>query len=242
MSGNRKRILKLVEMSDGLTTGELSESLGVSATAIRRHLRILEEQELVEYCQEQRGVGRPTYVYRAKNGGPNAFPQSYDAFVRSVLEEADHGNGHVGLDELFRQRQEQRYEPHITQANGKTLNERVASLAHMLEQDGRLTSWQKTDEERYILRQHNCPLRRMTPESKLVCSCELTLLREMLKAQVQRLDHIASGGVACVYEIRELPRDGGAEIWRKPARETPRTIAALKASHHHSGQSSAVPG
>jgi predicted ArsR family transcriptional regulator len=205
MRNNRKRILTLLEVSNGLTTSELCDTLDISATAIRRHLKTLEEQDLVSHIQEQRGIGRPSFVYRLKNGTPNGFSQSYGDFVKSVLDDADQVDGPAGLAELFRQRQETRYEPHVTQSNGETLQERVATLARLLEQDGRLTSWQKLDDGRYILRQHNCPLRQIAHDFEPACTCELSLFQEILKTEVQRLSHIADGDVACVYEILDGP-------------------------------------
>jgi predicted ArsR family transcriptional regulator len=204
-NGFRKRILTLLEASNGLTASELGEKLNTSATAIRRHMKVLEEQHLVAHEKEQRGVGRPSYVYRLDSAVPSLAIQSYDAFVQSILEEADRVDCQADLYELFRERQARRYETHINQNSGETLQERVAVLARLLEWDGRLTSWQQVDDGRYILRQHNCPLQQIARGFRPACRCELHMFREILQTEIQRLDHIVDGGVACVYEIVERP-------------------------------------
>ncbi len=53
--GLRGEILLELKKAQPLTAKELAEVFGVSANAVRRHLKELEAERLVDYGREQRG-------------------------------------------------------------------------------------------------------------------------------------------------------------------------------------------
>jgi predicted ArsR family transcriptional regulator len=202
MQDTKQRILTFLKMNGGLTTGDLSNMLGISATAVRRHLNTLEAQNLVSHRTEQRGMGRPSFVYELTAGASNVFPQSYAAFATEVLQELLDMDGNEKLDELFDRRQEKRRQQYVSRTEGQTLSDRVASLARLLEGEGRMTTWEQLDDGRFILREHNCPILKVAREFDHPCRCEIDLLRDTLEANVERVNHIPDGDIACVYEIQ----------------------------------------
>ena len=204
MQDSKQRILTLLKMNGGLTTSDLSDMLGISATAVRRHLNSLEAQHMVSHQTEQRGMGRPSFVYELTAGASNIFPQSYAAFATNILEDLLELDGTEKLNELFERRQDKRRHQYISRTSGKTLSERVASLAQLLEGEGRMTTWEQLDDGRFILREHNCPILKVAERFDHPCRCEISLLRETLQAKVKRVNHIPDGDIACVYEIEPL--------------------------------------
>jgi predicted ArsR family transcriptional regulator len=202
MQDTKQRILTLLKMNGGLTTSDLSNMLGISATAVRRHLNTLEAQNLVSHRTEQRGMGRPSFIYELTAGASNVFPQSYAAFATEMLQELLELDGTDKLDELFDRRQEKRREQYVSRTKGQTLSDRVASLARLLEGEGRMTTWEQLDDGRFILREHNCPILKVAQQFDHPCRCEIDLLRETLEADVERVNHIPDGDIACVYEIQ----------------------------------------
>jgi predicted ArsR family transcriptional regulator len=229
MWDNRKRIVDLLEMNGGSTTNELSNSLGISATAVRRHLSALEEQDVIYRRKDQRGVGRPCFVYDLRNGTSNGFCHGNGAFVNSLFKELLDLAGQDGMDELFSIRQDKRYQHFIANNQGATLSERVAALSQLLEQEGRLTTWQQVDEGHYILREHNCPFARFAENGNRPCQFETTLYEDMLKADVERLGHVCDGDVSCVYKIvgqKKADQQRTAERPALPARVRLRLEAA----------------
>jgi predicted ArsR family transcriptional regulator len=212
MQDTRQRILMLLKMNGGLTTSDLSNMLNISATAVRRHLNTLETQDLIAHQTEQRGMGRPSFVYELSAGASNVFPQSYAAFATSILQDLVELDGGEKLDELFCKRQERRRQQYLSQIRGETLSERVASLARLLESEGRMTTWEQLEEGRFILREHNCPIYKIAAKFDHPCRSEMNLLREILQAQVERINHIHEGDIACVYEITPLDEEDYVEV------------------------------
>ena len=207
MQQTRQEIIKLLKRNGGLTTGELSGTLGISTTAVRRHLKTLETEEIVGHSIEQRGMGRPSYIYEVTANAPAVFAQSYSTFAKSILQDLADLDGIKRPAEWFDQRQEKRQRQYITLTKGATLSDRVTSLARLMESEGRITTWQQLDENQFILREHNCPLQRLAREFDHPCRCEMSLLKQTLRAQVKRVNHILKGDVACVYLI-EGPDNG----------------------------------
>jgi predicted ArsR family transcriptional regulator len=201
MWDNKKRIMDLLEMNGGSTTNELSDSLGISATAVRRHLGTLEEQALIYRRKEQRGVGRPCFVYDMRNGTSNGFCHSNGAFVNSLFKELLELASQDGADELFALRKDKRSQHFMSHCDGESLSERVAALAQLLEQEGRLTTWQQLEDGHYILREHNCPFASFSGNGHQPCQYEKALYEEMLQADIERLSHISNGDVSCAYKI-----------------------------------------
>jgi predicted ArsR family transcriptional regulator len=201
MQPTRQRVTRLLKRNGGLTIGELSEMLGVSATAVRRHLKALEAEGVACHRPEQRGAGRPSFVYELKNNGPNVFKQSYVAFVDSIIQELEDLDGQKRPDEVFDSRHAERRQHYLERTEGETLTDRVACLARLMESEGRITTWQQVSDECFILREHNCPFHRFNGGFDYACHKEQSLLEKTLQADVCRVSHILNGDVACAYEI-----------------------------------------
>jgi predicted ArsR family transcriptional regulator len=197
----------MLKTNGGLSTRELSELVGVSATAVRRHLNALEAEDLAFHRTEQRGMGRPSYIYQLASDASTVFNQSYAAFASSILEDLDGLNGEESPSELIDRRQKKRHQLYVKRTNGDSLSERVASLAQLMESEGRMTTWQRLSNDRFLLREHNCPFGELAQELDYPCRCELALLQQVLEAKVERIGHIPQGDISCVYQI--IGRDNG---------------------------------
>jgi predicted ArsR family transcriptional regulator len=225
MQATRQKIIQLLRRRSGLTTGDLSDMLKISATAVRRHLSTLEAQGTVFHRVEQRGMGRPSYVYRLADGTPEVFPQSYTAFAASVVQKLAELDGGKTAEELINALQEKRQRQYITKTRGETLSDRVACLAQLMEKEGRMNTWQRLDDEQFVLREHNCPFHRLNGSSEFFCRGELALLRKTLQAEVKRVSHILEGDVACAFVIQG--RSNGRHMAvNQPRYALPDTLAA----------------
>jgi len=201
MQDTKQKILTLLKINGGLTTSHLGDTLDISATAVRRHLNTLEAQGLIAHRTEQRGMGRPSFIYELTAGASEVFPQSYATFATNILEDLIELEGTEKLDELFCQRLEKRRQRLVAQMSGDSLSERVASLAQILEAEGRMTTWEQLSDQKFLLREHNCPILKVAERFEQPCDCEISLFRELLQADIERIAHIPDGDIACVYEI-----------------------------------------
>jgi iron-sulfur cluster biosynthesis transcriptional regulator SufR len=198
----RRRILMLLKEHGQLTADELANLLEISAVAVRRHLTKLESDQLVTYQEVQRGMGRPSYVYRLGEAAADFFPRRYEELAVNVLETIRELYGGEAIDAIFRMRTSHVIEKYRRQVNGKTLDSRLDQLTRLREADGYMSTWEATPNGTYMLREANCPIFHVAEGCETACEHDLVMLTDLLEAEVVRTSHLAKGDGACCYEVR----------------------------------------
>lgn len=198
----RRRILTLLKEKGELTADELAELLNISSVAVRRHLVKLEGDQLVAYEEIQRGMGRPSYVYRLGEAASTFFPRRYEELAASVLETIKDLYGTDAIDAVFRMRSEHLIATYRPKVNGKSLDARLEQVVQLRAADGYMPTWEPGTGETFILREANCPIIHVAAGCDAACNHDVAILEGLLDAEVIRKGHLAKGDIACVYEVR----------------------------------------
>jgi len=198
----RRRILTLLKENGELTADELADMLKISSVAVRRHLTKLESDQLVNYREVQRGMGRPSFLYQLGEAASDFFPRRYEELAATVLDTISELYGAEAVDAVFRLRSEDLIRNYRQKVNGRTLDTRLKQLTQLREADGYMSTWEEGGDGIFVLREANCPIIHVAAGCGSACSYDLTLLETLLEAEVVRTDHLASGDDACVYEVR----------------------------------------
>jgi iron-sulfur cluster biosynthesis transcriptional regulator SufR len=201
----RRRILIALKERGGMTADELADRLGISPVAVRRHLTNLERDRLVDHEEEQRGIGRPSYVYRLTEAANRIFPNNYDQLASHVLETIQELYGPEAVSRIFEHRAQElarSYRPLIT---GGSLPDRLEQLIELREADGYMPALEQQEDGTYVLRQYHCPIIRVAEGCIEACSQELSLFVDLLDAEVIRQNHQVAGDKQCSYRIRPRP-------------------------------------
>ncbi|MCG3207976.1 MAG: hypothetical protein FOGNACKC_01577 [Anaerolineae bacterium] len=201
MPTTRRRILKLLKEKSQLTADELSELLGISSVAVRRHLTKLESDELVTYDEVQRGMGRPSFVYSLGPAASSYFPRRYEELAANVLETITELYGVEAVDAIFRMRSEHMIGLYRRHVNGNTLPERLIQLTELREADGYMSTWEPNSDGSFTLREANCPIIHVAEGCGSACNYDQILLEDLLDARIERKSHLARGDGACVYHV-----------------------------------------
>ena len=82
----RETTLTLLLRQGETSAATLAETLGISVQAMRRHLRSLEDDELVEASPTPAGPGRPSNLWRLTSKGHQHFPDGSENFALGLLE------------------------------------------------------------------------------------------------------------------------------------------------------------
>lgn len=208
--GLRGDILLELKRGQPLTAKLLAVKLGVSANAIRHHLKELEAESLIVYGREQRGVGAPTYAYRLSEGGEALFPRAYEETLTQLLERVADKAGRQAAVELFEDHYRELTRTVLAQLDGAGESERVDLVTKLMNEQGYMAEWQQAAGG-FRLAEHNCAIRAVAERFPEVCAAEEKFLRDVLVAAVERRTHIASGCNACEYSITfgaRPPREG----------------------------------
>ena len=198
-------ILQFLLKSGQATAQTLAENLSVSPQAIRRHLKDLQAEELVEHQAMQTGMGRPNYMYQLSSKGRARFPSQYDQFAVSLLDTLTETVGAEQVGVILRQ-QWQRKAQHYCQTLGNgALPERVKHLVELRQAEGYMSEMHSSeDEDTYIITEYNCAISQVAASYPGICGHELAMFAMALPdCQVERTHWLVRGENLCGYKIRK---------------------------------------
>lgn len=202
MPATRRRILIALKERGGMSADELAQTLGISAVAVRRHLTNLERDRLVDHEQVQRGMGRPSYIYRLTEAAHQVFPHNYDQLASYFLDAIQQLYGQEAVDRIFEHRTQELAESYRPQMNAQDLPRRLEQLTRLREAEGYMPAWEKQEDGTYVLRQYHCPILHVAEGCHEACAHELALFVDLLEAEVTRQNHQVAGDAECSYQIR----------------------------------------
>lgn len=200
--GIRGELLAYLKREQPLTVRELAGHFGVTSNGLRRHLKLLEEDGLVRYRREVRGVGGPVFAYTLTDAGEALFPRAYDSALEEALEYVRESQGADAVAGVFGRhwaRVAARMRPTL---EALPLRERARALAEALTAEGYMAESESIAGEATI-REHNCAIRGVAERFPEACAAEAAFLEELLGAKVTRRLHILDGCNACEYTIHE---------------------------------------
>lgn len=207
--GLRGEILVELKKAQPLIVQELAERHQVTPNAIRRHLKELEAEQLVEHAREQRGQGAPTFTYRLSERGEALFPNRYEAELTAALEYLEKSVGRQAVRRFFEQRFRRQADEILARLGDATYEQRVAAVVDFLRREGFMPNV-SVDAGSLRLAEHNCAMHAVAQRFPEVCDTELEFLTELLGPGVQRERHIVSGCNACEYAITQGARPRAA--------------------------------
>ena len=207
----RGRVLDLLR-GQPQTIAALAERLGLSEEAVRRHLRLLSEDDLVASSpQRQGGRGRPSALYEITERGQRLYPDRTADFANELWEylEAEHGRRAILEFLRWRQRrQSDRYADELDSTPADVAT-RAGKLAELLSDDGFLADSEvvtRPDGRQVLqLTQSHCAVREVAAEHPEICAYEAALFKDLLGTKVSRRQTIATGASQCVCTIEEAP-------------------------------------
>ncbi len=201
----------------------LAEALGLSEVAVRRHLGVLAEDDLVAGQTARRdGPGRPATHYRLTERARRLFPDRTGEFANELLTFLREREGADAVEQFLRWRQERvraRYAAVLAEA-GEDRAARVERLAELLTEDGftsHVASSQDDGGSTLTLTQGHCAIREVAEAHPEVCRTEAQMFEDLLGVGVSRERTLARGASHCVCEI---PTDQPA---RHPVDARPRS-------------------
>jgi predicted ArsR family transcriptional regulator len=191
---DRPAVLDLLKVHGPLNAPRLAELRGVALTAVRQQLAALEREGLVRASFERRKVGRPTRLYALTEKAEALFPQGYGPLALSLLRQIRAVDGDAKIDALLERRTRDIAKAYKARLRGKTVVEKWRELARIRAEEGYMARGGAAG-----LTEHHCPIAAIAREFPQVCGFEKRLFEQVLGVKLERTDHLASGGRACVY-------------------------------------------
>jgi predicted ArsR family transcriptional regulator len=186
------------------TVADLAEAAALTQMAIRRQLRELMADGLVEgRAVRSPGPGRPAVAYQLTARGERLFPDRSSDLADDVLTFLHDERGKTEMIAFLRWRQKRQQAQYAGELEHiDELGDRVRRLAELLSEDGFLAEAAVDGDGGIALTQKHCAIKDAAAAHPQLCAFEAALFRQVLGAQVQRRQTIAGGSTVCVCEVR----------------------------------------
>lgn len=194
----RKRIIRLIRESGGLTLSDLRRRTGLSRSTLRQHLGIMARDGLVEGQFVRRPTGRPPLVYRLTRKSALAPAETYAAFLRALF--AGMG-GRERAEPIFQQMAHRLAAQHPEIRKLPDLSARLEAARALFFPDAESTEVVRTDDG-YQFSLYTCPLAAVAMEFKDLCCVARDVLSELAGTEVGQTEWIIRGDPRCTFEVR----------------------------------------
>jgi DeoR family transcriptional regulator, suf operon transcriptional repressor len=201
---------QLVKQSQA-SAQDLADHFKISPQAIRRHLKDLEDEGLIEHQAIQAGMGRPNYVYQLSQKGRDRLPGRYDDFALSLLDTLAETVGREQVSAILRKQWERKALGYRERVGTGSLQERVANLVELRKAEGYMAEWYPVESEnpdeisgsRFVVTEYNCAISHIVESFPSVCGHELEMFAMALQdCKVERTHWLVNQEHRCGYLIQ----------------------------------------
>ena len=134
LSPTQRRVLVALKRKGDATAGELADTLEISSSAVRQHLRALRSAGLITASQDRGQPGRPADRYHATDLTEPLFVATDSSLSVELLEHIEEEDPEL-VNRVFDRRRRRLVENARDKLTGKTVAERVDVLTNMLDID-----------------------------------------------------------------------------------------------------------
>jgi predicted ArsR family transcriptional regulator len=200
----RDRVARLLLEAGPSTAGSLSERLGLSPAAIRRHLDAMLAAGTIKNGSARghprRGRGRPARLYELTDAGHAAGPTAYEDLAASALGFLADVAGPAMIAEFAASRASDLERRVRASVAGGDSARRPDAVAAAMSAAGYTASVSELPTGTQIC-QHHCPVQHVAERFPELCDAETAAIARLLGTHVQRLATIAHGDGVCTTHI-----------------------------------------
>ena len=210
------------------TATKLASLLGVSVQVMRRHLRSLEEEGLVQASPAPEGPGRPSNHWRLTETGRAHFPDGSEHFALGLLQSLATSLPADTLQLLLHRQAIDKAEDYRRQIGDGPLPQRLTLLVELRRSEGYMAECRPDSDSEassgaaadggitvdrsveasgaWVLSEYHCSVIRIAQEFPVLCDQEIQLLRHTFAdCQVERVVWRLKEGHSCGFRITPLP-------------------------------------
>ena len=170
---------------------------------MRRHLRSLEEEGLVEASPSSEGQGRPSNRWRLTTRGRGHFPNGSEHFALGLLSSMTANLPSGMVEELLERQASEKAEDYRQQIGEGTVPERLERLVELRRGEGYVAEFHaEPGQNSWVLSEFHCSVQSIAQQFPCVCEQELELIRHTFPdCQVDRVHWLLEGNQACGFRL-----------------------------------------
>lgn len=202
----QRRVLRMLKVRGPCSTSELSDDLGTTDVAARRHAAALEARGLVTQSKRpSEGRGRPASVWALTPAAHDQFPDTHAELTVGLISATRRALGAEGLAKVIDVRTRDtltRYQDRMPPTSA-SLRKRLEVLAGLRSDEGYMAHVETVSRGVYLLIENHCPICDAASACQGLCAAELSLFEQVLgrDVRIERIEHVLSDGRRCVYRV-----------------------------------------
>lgn len=200
----KDKILHLLKKEQSMTVNELTDKLGITHMAVRKHLLSLEKEGFISSKEVKQPMGRPLQTYSLSDKSEQYFPKNYEGISLEFLHDIKDIHGEESIELLFKKRETRLIKEYSNKITNKTTPaEKVNELVKLQNEKGYMADVSKIDDDTFELTEYNCPILSVAKEFKMACRCETSMFKDVLGVnQVNRTCCRTEGDNHCKFIIK----------------------------------------
>lgn len=200
-SPTQQRVLTALKRQGEATADELADTLEISSSAVRQHLGALRSAGLIAARQVRGQPGRPADRYSTTELADPLFATADSTLSIELLGHIEEEDPEL-VGRVFDRRRRHLVEAAEVDLAGESIDDRVRSLADLLDAQGYLADAEMVTDDHYRINLHSCAIWPVANLYRQACTSELDFIRDLLPgATVERVTHKTAGAHTCTYEI-----------------------------------------
>ena len=199
LSQNDRAMIALLRKSPSMTVCELTDSMGVTATAVRQRLNRLMTLEMVERSHTVEGRGRPSHHYLLTDKGRRSSANNLDDLAVVLWEEVQKIPDVGTRQRVIAGAVERLAEKYESETIGDTIEERMQSVVKLFA-DRQISISLETTNGLPVIKVDGCPYPTLAQENHDICNLEKELLSKVIGHPIDRCQCRQDGDQCCTYE------------------------------------------
>jgi DeoR family suf operon transcriptional repressor len=184
------------------TAAELANRLNVSVQVMRRHLRSLEEEGLVEASLSAEGPGRPSNRWQLTGKGQSLFPDGSEHFALGLMQSLAGSLPPAAVQALLEHQAQQKALDYRRQIGNGPLQLRLGRLVQLRRGEGYVAECEPDGDKAWIISEYHCSVMRIAEQFPCVCDQELQLIRHTFPdCAVERVHWRLDKGHSCGFRL-----------------------------------------
>jgi predicted ArsR family transcriptional regulator len=197
------KVIEGIKKIGNPSLSELSRELGISKTAVLKHVYSLERQGYVERTYVTTGRGRPICRISITENATGELQNIYQQIAQEALSFIEENFGCSIINRIMELRNEKltvKYKKIFEQLD---YTEMVKKLAEIRDREGYIAESDHISEGLYQLKEYNCPLIKIAEKYRSACEYERKFFEDLLGMDVSIIKTVFDDVHGCTFLIRE---------------------------------------
>ena len=211
-ANTRQSTLRHLLLQGASTASSLAAHMEISVQAMRRHLRSLEKDGLIQFSSTPIGPGRPSNNWKLTNKGQNYFHtrNGSEKFALDLLDSIGDNYSQKDISEMLYSQMLKKSIIYREKIGTGPLNARLKKLADLRKEDGYSSELNILKEgSSWYLNAFDCSISSIAEKYPVVCDQELELLRNVFPdCVIQRVQWRFDEDHCCGFKINPMSNDG----------------------------------